>query len=110
MWPQKHTCLFSSAVGTGQLHEFSVPPEPFREVITSAGFDIEVWNDKTDLSKEAFSQMAEPTGEPNLPELGVHMLVGNDILTKAYNLHRNLDDERVSLIETVAVKSRAQSS
>ena len=28
----------------------------------------------------------------------------NDIQIKAYNLHRNLDEERVSLIETVAVK------
>lgn len=83
---------------------FLVPPEPFRDVITSAGFDIEVWNDKTDLAQQAFSQMTEPTGEPDLPDLGVHLLVGNDILTKAYNLHRNLDEERVSLIETVAVK------
>ena len=48
--------------------------------------------------------MTEPAGEPDLPELGVHLLVGNDILTKAYNLHRNLDEERVSLIETVAIK------
>ena len=83
---------------------FLVPPDLFRDVITSAGFDIEVWNDKTDLARKAFAHMTEPMGEPNLPELGVHLLVGNDILTKAYNLHRNLDDERVSLIETVAVK------
>ena len=83
---------------------FLVPQEPFRDLITAAGFDIEVWNEKTDLAQIAFSQMTEPTGEPDLPELGVHMLVGDDILTKAYNLHRNLDDERVSLIETVAVK------
>jgi hypothetical protein len=48
--------------------------------------------------------MTEPTGEASLPELGVHLLVGGDILTKAYNLHRNLDEERVSLIETVATK------
>jgi hypothetical protein len=48
--------------------------------------------------------MTKPVGEPGLPELGVHLLVGNDILTKAYNLHRNLEDERVSLIETVVVK------
>jgi hypothetical protein len=34
----------------------------------------------------------------------VYLLVGNDIQTKGYNLHRNLDEERVSLIETVAVK------
>ena len=42
--------------------------------------------------------------ESILLELGVHLLVGDDILTKAYNLHRNLDDRYVSLIETVAVK------
>lgn len=83
---------------------FLVPPDEFRDVITSAGFDIVVWNDKTDLAQKAFSQMTEPRGKPDLPELGVHLLVGNDILSKAYNLHRNLDEERVSLIETVAVK------
>ncbi len=83
---------------------FLVPPAAFRDVITAAGFDISVWNDKTDLAQQAFAHMTEPKGEPNLPELGVHLLVGDDILTKAYNLHRNLDDNRVSLIETVGVK------
>jgi SAM-dependent methyltransferase len=84
---------------------FLVPPEAFREIVTLAGFDLDVWNDKTDLAQKAFAHMTEPMGEPNLPELGVHLLVGNDILTKAYNLHRNLDEERVSLIEAVALKS-----
>jgi SAM-dependent methyltransferase len=83
---------------------FLVPPDAFRDILVSAGFDIAVWNDKTDLAQKAFAHMTEPRGEPELPELGVHLLVGNDILTKAYNLHRNLDEERVSLIETVAVK------
>ena len=83
---------------------FLVPPESFRDVITSTGFEIEVWNDKTDLAQKAFAHATEPIGEQDLPELGVHLLVGSDIRTKAYNLHRNLDDERVSLIETVAVK------
>lgn len=83
---------------------FLVSPELFRAVITSAGFEIEVWNDKTDLAQKAFANMPEPKGEQNLPELGVHLLVGNDIRTKAFNLRRNLDDERVSLIEAVAVK------
>jgi SAM-dependent methyltransferase len=83
---------------------FLVPPELFRDAITSAGFVIDAWNDKTDLARKAFVHMTEPSGEPDLPELGVHLLVGNDILTKAYNLHRNLDEERVSLIEAVVVK------
>jgi SAM-dependent methyltransferase len=83
---------------------FLVPPQSFRHVITSAGFGIEVWNDKTDLARKAFANVQEPVGEPDLPVLGVYLLVGRDIPTKAYNLHRNLDEERVSLIETVAVK------
>lgn len=83
---------------------FLVSPAEFRDIITEAGFEITVWNDKTDLARQAFSKVQEPVGEPKLPILGVYMLVGNDISTKAYNLHRNLEEERVSLIETVAVK------
>ena len=83
---------------------FLVPPDEFRTVITDAGLDVTVWNDKTHLAQQAFANMSEPQGEPDLPELGVHLLVGKDILTKAYNLRRNLDEQRVSLIETVAVK------
>jgi SAM-dependent methyltransferase len=83
---------------------FLVPPDSFRDVVLSAGYDIAVWHDKTDLARDAFAKVQEPAGEPSLPILGVYMLVGNDIGTKAYNLHRNLDEERVSLIETVALK------
>ena len=83
---------------------FLVEPDAFRELITAADFDIEVWSDKTDLAQKAFAHMKEPVGEPDLPELGVHLLVGNDILTKAYNLSRNLNEERVSLIEVVAIR------
>ena len=83
---------------------FLMPPDLFRDVIASVGFKIDVWNDKTDLAQQAFSHMTEPKDEPELPELGVHLLVGNDIMTKAYNLHRNLNEERVSLIETLLIK------
>jgi SAM-dependent methyltransferase len=83
---------------------FLEEPDVFRQGISSAGFEVETWNDKTDLAQQAFAHVPEPSGDPVLPELGVHLLVGNDILTKAYNLRRNLDEERVSLIECVAVK------
>ncbi len=84
---------------------FLVTPDNFRKLIEKAGFAIDIWHDKTDLAQKAFAHMQAPVGEPELPELGVHLLVGNDILTKAYNLSRNLNEERVSLIEAVAVKS-----
>lgn len=83
---------------------FLVSPESFREIIESAGFEIALWNDKTALAQAAFANAREPVGEPNLPVLGVYLLVGSDIQTKAYNLRRNLDEECVSLIESVAVK------
>jgi ubiquinone/menaquinone biosynthesis C-methylase UbiE len=83
---------------------YLVPPDTFRDVMTAAGFEIAVFNDKTDLARAAFAHIKQPQGEPKLPVLGVYMLVGKDIGTKAYNLHRNLEEERVSLIETVAIK------
>jgi len=83
---------------------FLIPPDEFRDAIIKAGFEIKVWNDKTDLAQKAFAQVKEPVGEPKLPALGVYMLVGNDVGTKAYNLHRNLDEQRVSLIETALIK------
>jgi SAM-dependent methyltransferase len=36
---------------------FLVPPDAFREIMTSAGFDVAVWNDKTDLAQKAFAQV-----------------------------------------------------
>ena len=89
---------------------FLVPPEAFRETITSAGFSIEIWNDKTALAQKAFSNAKEPVGEPSLPALGVYLLAGKDIQTKAYNLRRNLDEERVSLIETLAIKPKVNNT
>lgn len=86
---------------------FLVPPDAFRDLITAAGFEIEVWTDRTELARQAFSKAKKPEGAPNLPVLGVYMLVGDDIAWKAYNLHRNLEEERVSLIETLLVKPDA---
>lgn len=83
---------------------FLIPQEPFRDVITSAGFKVEVWNEKTDLAQHAFARMKKPEGDSALPELGLHMLIGNDFKVKSYNMRRNLDDERISLIETLVIK------
>lgn len=85
---------------------FLVPPEKFKKIITEVGFNIELWQDLTDLAQKAFAGKTMPVGEPVLPPLGVHLLVGNDIQTKAYNLHRNLQEDRVSLIQTVLVKPK----
>ncbi len=82
-----------------------VQPSEFRQMIISSGFEIETWTDKTDLARIAFAEVPEPPpGKPELPELGVHLLVGDDIPLKAYNLRRNLEESRVSLVEAIVKK------
>lgn len=83
---------------------FLIPAESFRGLLEAAGFEIAVWNDRTSLAKQAFSGMEKPTDEPALPALGVYLLVGNDVPTKAYNLSRNLASGNVNLIECAAEK------
>ena len=83
---------------------FLISPNSYRDIMNSVGFKIEVWNDKTDLAQKAFARMKEPKADSTLPEVGLHMLIGNDFKTKSYNMRRNLDEERISLIETLMVK------
>jgi SAM-dependent methyltransferase len=89
---------------------FLVPPEEFHSIVKAADFVVEGWRDLTDLARLAFSGVGEPPAEPKLSPLGTHLLVGNDILTKIFNLKRNLFEHRVTLIETAAVKPRKQSA
>jgi len=83
---------------------FLVSPDSYRDLMNSIGFKIEVWNDKTDLAQKAFANMQQPKTESKLPEVGLHMLIGNDFKTKSYNMRLNLDEERITLIETLVVK------
>lgn len=83
---------------------FLLAPDDFRKAIISASLDIEVWNDKTDPARAAFANIPVPEADVTLPAHGVYMLVGEDIRYKAYNLQRNLDEGRASLIEAVAIK------
>ena len=85
---------------------FLIQLADFKALIQQSGFEVTHWNDRTDSALEAFSQVTKPVGEVALPPLGVHLLVGNDIKTKAYNLRRNLEENRVSLIETLVTKTR----
>jgi len=87
-----------------QSMSFLVPAAAFRTLVEQAGFSVAGWQDKTPQAREAFAGAKLPEGEPVLPALGVWMLAGRDIQTKAWNLHRNLDENRVTLIECLAVK------
>lgn len=73
----------------------------FQKAIVEAGFGIETWEDKTADAIQAFGHRPLPEKNTALPPLGVHLLVGDDILTKAYNLHQNFEEQRVTLLQAV---------
>lgn len=83
---------------------FLVPPSEFRSLIEQAGLAVSYWVDKTPQAMQTFAKAKLPEGEPKLPVLGVYLLVGRDIQTKAYKLKRNLEEGRVTLVEVVGVK------
>lgn len=80
-------------------------PAALKAMLLERGFVIGSWEDKTLMAKQAFEGMQRPTGNSSLPALGVHFLVGDDILTKAYNVKQNLDEGRISLLQAVVINS-----
>lgn len=109
--------LYEVLAGNGEPLHFPVPwaQEPKHNSLCSAielekllsdnGFRVESWQDKTEVSKGAFAGMPPPSRDAKLPALGIHLLVGDDVLVKAYNVKRNLDEGRISLAQVVAVKA-----
>jgi len=83
---------------------FLLGADTYRQLVQDCGFVVKSWTDKTDLAIAAFANAVEPDLNQKLPLLGVHMLVGDDILTKAYNLGRSFREGRTRLIEAVVVR------
>ena len=78
---------------------FLEPATAIRDHLTTAGFEVTVWNDLSERAKEYFTTLtASPaTSSP----LGPHLLIP-DLVTKAGNVRRNLEEDRLALVQFVA--------
>ncbi len=81
---------------------FLVNPEELTSVLESVGFDIEIWQDTTDVGRLWFRRQVEKLRNQDLPPLGIHVLLGEDFKVMAQNQVRNLAEDRISLVEVVA--------
>ena len=80
------------------------PPERLREDILSRGFDEIAWRDVTEPSLEWFRNVVEsmqsrPADAP--PPLGLNLLMGAETPTKAANAVRNLEEDRIAVVQGV---------
>lgn len=75
-----------------------------RETLKAAGLRILDWQDKSEHSLVWFKGVVEKTKESGPPPLGLHLLMRETARTKFENVIRNLQENRIVVIQAVAEK------
>ena len=100
--------------GTGGAVHFPVPwarepsisflltPQVLRETLEGTGFEMLVWRDTTEAGRVWFRRLGEKIRNEGPSPLGLHLLLGPEFRQMAQNLVRNLEEDRIAIIEAVA--------
>lgn len=122
--PGGRLVLYEICAGPGGDPLFPVPwaadaslshldtPEELRETVLASGFEQVAWRDVTGPSLEWFRDVVEsmqsrPADAP--PPLGLNLLMGEETPTKAANVVRNLEEDRIAVVQGVYVRSGPRS-
>lgn len=80
---------------------FLVSPKQMSDVLENVGFEVEYWQDTTAAGRSWFKRMGDKLRNQGVLPLGLHILLGADFQVMAQNQLRNLEEDRISLIEAV---------
>jgi ubiquinone/menaquinone biosynthesis C-methylase UbiE len=81
---------------------FLVTSDELRKLLGQAGFQVVRWRDTSEEGRSWFREVAEKVQKVGgTPPLGFHILLGPDFKTMASNQVRNLNENRIGLIEAV---------
>ena len=82
---------------------FLRPPEEVRALITGIGFDESAWINDTASALRWFRERlaAADAASGELPPLGLHLVLGTDLGQMFRNLARNLQEDRVVVVQGV---------
>lgn len=78
--------------------------EEAKKAIEESDLTVEQWIDKSRESEEFFKKMIKKSESSGPPSLGFHLLMGDTAKTKLANQARNLEENRVSIIQGTASK------
>ncbi|GMV58193.1 MAG: hypothetical protein AMXMBFR72_13040 [Betaproteobacteria bacterium] len=78
-----------------------VAPDELRALVVAAGFAEREWIDETDRVLDWFARGAAAAAGGALPPLGLHVLLGPDFGAMFANQVRNLNEERIRVVQGV---------
>ncbi len=84
---------------------FLVNPNELQELLSDAGFHIESWQDTTDAGRRWFQRVNDKIEQSGPAPLGLQVLLGDDFREMAANQIRNLNENRIALLQVVALRS-----
>ncbi len=79
--------------------------EQAKTSIQNSNLTIEKWVDKSSLSLPFFKEMLQKIEQVGPPPLGLHLLMGKTAKTKLINQVRNLEENRISVVQGSALKN-----
>jgi MPBQ/MSBQ methyltransferase len=85
-------------------NSFLIQPDEFRQLIESSGFIIESWKDTTDIARAWFTNVSKKIHQQGFTPLGIHILLGPSFKVMAQNQRKNLEEDRIALVQIVAKK------
>ena len=74
------------------------------QLLKSFNFKISYWEDKTEISAEAFQKSAEKIQQNGLSPLGLHLLMGKNTIEKIKNMATNFAEQRLTVIQSICLK------
>ena len=78
-----------------------ISPQQLRYSLEEIDFEILSWQDNTEKGRSWFRRMGTKINKAGFPHLGIHLLLGDDFRLMAKNQVRNLEENRIALIETI---------
>ena len=78
--------------------------EEAKTALEKSNFAINEWKDKSEQSLEFFKETLKRIKKSGPIPLGIHLLMGKTAKTKLLNQVRNLEENRVSIVQGTALK------
>lgn len=83
---------------------FLITAQQLQTTLTEIGFGLRIWRDVTESGRSWFRHLSDKIRSNGLPSFGLQLLLGPDFRMMAHNQVLNLEEDRIALIEVVAIR------